>query len=44
MGISTVHSYHGAQVFEAIGLNRDFVDEYFTWTPDAGSAASASRS
>ena len=33
MGISTVHSYHGAQVFEAIGLNKDFVDEYFTWTP-----------
>jgi glutamate synthase (ferredoxin) len=33
MGISTVHSYHGAQVFEALGLNRDFVDEYFTWTP-----------
>ena len=33
MGISTVHSYHGAQVFEAIGLNQDFVDEYFTWTP-----------
>ncbi len=33
MGISTVHSYHGAQVFEAIGLGRDFVDEYFTWTP-----------
>ena len=32
MGISTVHSYHGAQVFEAIGLNRDFIDEYFTWT------------
>jgi glutamate synthase (ferredoxin) len=33
MGISTVHSYHGAQVFEAIGLNHDFVDEYFTGTP-----------
>ena len=33
MGISTVHSYHGAQVFEALGLGRDFVDEYFTWTP-----------
>ena len=33
MGISTVHSYHGAQVFEALGLDRDFVDEYFTWTP-----------
>ena len=33
MGISTVQSYHGAQVFEALGLNRDFIDEYFTWTP-----------
>jgi glutamate synthase (NADPH/NADH) large chain len=32
MGISTIQSYHGAQVFEAIGLNQDFVDEYFTWT------------
>jgi glutamate synthase (NADPH/NADH) large chain len=33
MGISTVQSYHGAQVFEALGLNRDFIDEYFTQTP-----------
>ncbi len=33
MGISTVQSYHGAQVFEAIGLNQDFIDEYFTGTP-----------
>jgi glutamate synthase (NADPH/NADH) large chain len=33
MGISTVQSYHGAQVFEALGLSQDFVDEYFTWTP-----------
>ncbi|HEX9289274.1 MAG TPA: glutamate synthase large subunit, partial [Anaeromyxobacteraceae bacterium] len=33
MGISTIQSYHGAQVFEAIGLNQDFIDEYFTWTP-----------
>ncbi len=33
MGISSVQSYHGAQVFEAVGLNQDFVDEYFTWTP-----------
>ncbi len=33
MGISSVQSYHGAQVFEAVGLDRDFVDEYFTWTP-----------
>ena len=33
MGISTTQSYHGAQVFEAVGLNQDFVDEYFTGTP-----------
>ncbi|HSB81514.1 MAG TPA: glutamate synthase large subunit [Candidatus Methylomirabilis sp.] len=32
MGISTIQSYCGAQIFEAIGLNRDFVDRYFTWT------------
>ncbi len=32
MGISTIQSYHGAQVFEAIGLNGPFVEEYFTWT------------
>jgi glutamate synthase (NADPH/NADH) large chain len=32
MGISTIQSYHGAQVFEAIGLNATFIDEYFTWT------------
>jgi len=33
MGISAVQSYHGAQVFEAIGLRQDVIDEYFTWTP-----------
>jgi glutamate synthase (ferredoxin) len=33
MGISTFQSYCGAQVFEAIGLDQDFVDRYFTWTP-----------
>jgi glutamate synthase (NADPH/NADH) large chain len=33
MGISTVASYTGAQVFEAIGLAREVVDEYFTGTP-----------
>jgi glutamate synthase (NADPH) large chain len=33
MGISTVASYTGAQAFEAIGLNRDVVDEYFAGTP-----------
>ena len=32
MGISTVQSYCGAQVFEAIGLDKGFVDKYFTWT------------
>ena len=32
MGISSIQSYHGAQVFEAVGLNQDFIDEYFTWT------------
>jgi len=32
MGISTLQSYRGAQVFEAIGLNRKLVDEYFTGT------------
>jgi glutamate synthase (ferredoxin) len=33
MGISTIQSYRGAQIFEAIGLNRSIVDKYFTWTP-----------
>jgi len=32
MGISTIASYTGAQVFEAIGLGQDFVDEYFVGT------------
>src|SRR5262249_15242525 len=32
MGISTLQSYRGAQVFEAIGLNKQFVDTYFTGT------------
>ncbi|MGW5354911.1 glutamate synthase large subunit [Streptomyces sp. NPDC004031] len=32
MGISTVASYRGAQVFEAVGLDRDFVDTYFHLT------------
>ncbi|MBI3306175.1 MAG: glutamate synthase large subunit [Candidatus Omnitrophica bacterium] len=33
MGISTIQSYGGAQIFEAIGLNHSVVDKYFTWTP-----------
>ena len=32
MGISTVQSYCGAQIFEAIGLNHSVIDRYFTWT------------
>jgi glutamate synthase (NADPH/NADH) large chain len=32
MGISALRSYTGAQLFEAIGLNRSLVDEYFTGT------------
>ena len=32
MGISTVQSYAGAQVFEAIGLSQELVDTYFTGT------------
>jgi len=33
MGISTVQSYRGAQIFEAIGISQEVVDQYFTWTP-----------
>jgi len=32
MGISTVESYQGAQIFEAVGLSSDFVREYFEGT------------
>ena len=32
MGISTIASYTGAQVFEALGLAQELVDEYFTGT------------
>ncbi len=33
MGISTIASYTGAQIFEAIGLNQEVIDQYFCWTP-----------
>ena len=33
MGISTIASYRGAQVFEALGLSPDLMEEYFTGTP-----------
>ncbi|MGC8740826.1 MAG: glutamate synthase large subunit [Candidatus Sumerlaeaceae bacterium] len=32
MGISTIQSYQGAQIFEAIGLDKSVVDKYFTHT------------
>jgi glutamate synthase (ferredoxin) len=32
MGISTAQSYCGAQIFEAIGLSKQVVEKYFTWT------------
>ena len=32
MGISTLQSYRGAQIFEAVGLEKSFIDRYFTWT------------
>ena len=33
MGISTVRSYHGSQIFEAVGLKKELIDKYFTLTP-----------
>jgi glutamate synthase (NADPH/NADH) large chain len=33
MGISTLQSYCGAQIFEAVGINQEVIDEYFTNTP-----------
>ena len=32
IGISTLQSYRGAQIFESIGLNHSVIDKYFTWT------------
>ena len=32
MGISSVQSYCGAQIFEAVGINHAVIDHYFTWT------------
>lgn len=33
MGISTIHSYHGAQIFEAVGIKKDLINKYFVNTP-----------
>lgn len=32
MGISTIRSYHGSQIFEVVGLKNDLIDKYFTMT------------
>src|SRR5208337_64294 len=32
MGISTIQSYRGAQIFEAIGIAKNVIDRYFTGT------------
>ncbi|MDF9407977.1 glutamate synthase large subunit [Pelotomaculum isophthalicicum JI] len=32
MGISTIQSYCGAQIFEAVGIDQSVIDKYFTWT------------
>jgi glutamate synthase (NADPH) large chain len=33
MGISTLQSYRGAQIFEAVGLHEEVIEKYFTGTP-----------
>ena len=42
MGISTIQSYRGAQIFEAIGLSEDVVHEYFAGTPSKISGVTVS--
>ena len=32
MGISTIQSYQGSQIFEAVGIGKEVIDEYFTGT------------
>jgi glutamate synthase domain-containing protein 2/glutamate synthase domain-containing protein 3 len=39
MGISTIQSYRGAQIFEAVGLSDEFVSQFFTGTPSRISGA-----
>lgn len=43
MGISTLQSYKGAQIFEALGLNEDVVDTCFKGTPSRIAGASFSQ-
>jgi glutamate synthase domain-containing protein 2/glutamate synthase domain-containing protein 1/glutamate synthase domain-containing protein 3 len=39
MGISTIQSYRGAQIFEAVGLNDEVISQFFTDTPSRVSGA-----
>ena len=32
MGISTIQSYQGSQIFEAVGISKEVIDPYFTHT------------
>ena len=32
MGISTIQSYQGSQIFEAVGISKEVIDKYFTNT------------
>ncbi|MFR5116987.1 MAG: glutamate synthase central domain-containing protein [Eubacterium sp.] len=32
MGISTIQSYQGSKIFEALGIDKDVIDKYFTNT------------
>tara|TARA_B100000686_G_scaffold138398_1_gene145834 strand:- start:1789 stop:6312 length:4524 start_codon:yes stop_codon:yes gene_type:complete len=40
MGISTIQSYRGAQIFEAVGLGEEIINQFFTGTPSRVSGAS----
>ena len=44
MGISTIQSYCGAQIFEAIGLTATVIDSFFTGTPPGSGASGWSSS
>ena len=43
MGISTYQSYCGAQIFDAVGLRQDFVDQVFHWHAHAHRGRRAGR-
>ena len=44
MGISTIQSYQGAKIFEAIGLKQDFINRYFTDTVSRVGGSESRRS